>query len=194
MPVSRAQPGNVQVTDLSRFARIDLDTLPGILAELEKLLAPDVLRGLNALLGEKTDLALVVRSVFEVNMICQLRMMASVWRAKGKEWPRGIEEQRPQNDEHLWEALDSLRTGNPERAMEKVDHFVLRAPKNFQPRVLLGFMAMERDELKRAGILGGSRDPGLHQPAAFLYPAPARPAARDHWEISRRPSVSTDAP
>ena len=77
------QPGNVHVTDLSRFARIDLDTLPGILTELEKLLAPDILRGLTSLLGEKTNLALVVRSVFEVNMICQLRMMATVWRAKG---------------------------------------------------------------------------------------------------------------
>lgn len=144
------QPGNVHVTDLSRFARIDLDTLPGILTELEKQLAPDILRGLTSLMGEKTDLSLVVRSVFEVNMICQLRMMATVWRAKGKEWPRGIEEQRPQSEAHLWEALDSLRTGSPERAMEKVDHVVLRAPKNYQPRVLLGFMAMERDELKRA--------------------------------------------
>ena len=149
-PTRMLQSGNVQVTDMIRFARMDLDALPGILAGIEKQVAPDVIRGLNALLGEKTDPGLVVRSMFEVNMICQLRMMATVWRAKGKEWPRGVEEQRPQSEEHLWEALDSLRTGNPERAMEKVDHVVLRAPKNYQPRVLLGFMAMEREELKRA--------------------------------------------
>lgn len=135
---------------MTRFARLDLDALPGILAGIEKQVAPDVIRGLNMLLGEKTDPGLVVRSMFEVDMICQLRMMASVWRAKGKEWPRGIEEQRPQSEAQLWEALEALRTGSLERAMEKVDHVVLSSPKNYQPRVLLGFMAMERDEFKRA--------------------------------------------
>lgn len=149
-PTRMLQSGNVQVTDMIRFARMDLDTLPGILAGIEKQVAPDVIRGLNALLGEKSDPGMVVRSMFEVNMICQLRMMASVWRAKGKEWPRGIEDQRPQSEAQLWEALEALRTGSRERAMEKVDHVVLGSPKNYQPRVLLGFMAMERDEFKRA--------------------------------------------
>lgn len=149
-PTRLLAPGNVQVTDMSRFARLDLDALPGILGGLEKQIAPDVLRGLTALQGEKSDAGLVVRSMFEVNMACQLRMMASVWRAKGKEWPRGLEEQRPQSDAQLWEALEALRTGGRERAMEKIDQVVLNSPKNYQPRVLLGFMAMERDEFKRA--------------------------------------------
>ena len=149
-PTRLLAPGNVQVTDMSRFARLDLDALPGILGGLEKQIAPDVLRGLTGLQGEKTDAGLVVRSMFEVNMACQLRMMASVWRAKGKEWPRGLEEQRPQSDAQLWEALEALRTGGRERAMEKIDQVVLNSPKNYQPRVLLGFMAMERDEFKRA--------------------------------------------
>lgn len=149
-PSRTIQPGNVQITELSRFARLDLDALPGVLAGLEKQLAPDVLRGLSHLLGEKDEAGLVVRSFFEVAMVCQLRMMGLVWRAKGKEWPRGIEEQRPQTDAQLWEALESLRTGSQERIMEKVDRAVLNSPKNYQPRLLLGFMAMERDEFKRA--------------------------------------------
>jgi tetratricopeptide (TPR) repeat protein len=149
-PSRMLQPGNVQVTDLSRFARLDLDALTGILGGLDKQLAPDVLRGLSNLLGDKSDAGLIVRSAMEVNLICQLRMMASVWRAKGKEWPRGLEEQRPQSDAQLWEALEALRTGTLERAMEKLDHVVISSPKNYQPRVLLGFMAMERDEFKRA--------------------------------------------
>lgn len=149
-PSRTIQPGNVQVTELSRFARLDLDALPAVLAGLEKQLAPDVLRGLSHLLGEKDEAGLVVRSFFEVAMVCQLRMMGLVWRAKGKEWPRGIEEQRPQTDAQLWEALESLRTGSQERIAEKVDRVVLSSPKNYQPRLLLGFMAMERDEFKRA--------------------------------------------
>jgi tetratricopeptide (TPR) repeat protein len=149
-PTRVLQPGNVQVSEMGRFARIDLASLSGVMSDLEKQLAPDVLRGLTSLLTEKGDLALTVQAMFEVNMICQLRMMAMVWRARGKEWPRGIEDQHPQADENLREALESFRAGNQDRAMEKLDRFVLKAAKNYQPRVLLGFMAMERDELKRA--------------------------------------------
>lgn len=149
-PTRMLQPGNVHVTDMSRFARVDLAALPGILAELEKALAPDVLRGLSSLMGEKGAQAQVIRAVLEVNAVCQLRTMALVWRAKGKEWPRGVEELRAQGDETLWEALEAVRSGNQDRAMEKLDQFVIKSPKNYQPRVLLGFMAVERDELKRA--------------------------------------------
>mgnify|MGYP003584973471 CR=1 FL=1 len=149
-PTRTLQPGNAQVSEMARIARIDLDALPGVMASLEKQLAPDVLKGLSTLVTEKGDLALTVQAMFEVNMLCQLRMMAMVWKARGKEWPRGIEDQRPQVDEDLRDALDNVRAGNQDRAMEKLDRFVLRAAKNYQPRVLLGFMAMERDELKRA--------------------------------------------
>lgn len=144
------KPGNVRVSDLARFARIDMNSLPEIMLDLEKRLAPDVLQGMSALLEEKPPMAQVLRAVCEINMTCQMRMMAMVWRAKGKEWPRGIEEQRAQGDEELFEALNCVCTGSPERAMEKLDHFVRKSPKNYQPRILLGFMALERDELRRA--------------------------------------------
>ena len=149
-PTRLLQPGNIQVSEMARFARIDLDALPAVMAALEKQLAPDVLKGLTALVTEKDNQALTVQAMFEVNMVCQLRMMSMVWRARGKEWPRGIEDQRPQVDENLKDALDSMRAGNQDRAMEKLDQYVLKSAKNYQPRVLLGFMALERDELKRA--------------------------------------------
>ncbi len=149
-PTRTLQPGNIHVSEMSRFARIDLNALPGIMSALEQQLAPDVLRGLTSLLAEKGDHALTVQALFEVNLVCQLRMMAMVWKARGKEWPRGIEDQRPQVDEDLRDALDGMRAGNQERAMEKLDRFVLKSAKNYQPRILLGFMAMERDEFKRA--------------------------------------------
>ena len=149
-PTRLLQPGNIQVSEMARFARIDLDALPAVMAALEKQLAPDVLKGLTALVTEKDNQALTVQAMFEVNMVCQLRMMSMVWRARGKEWPRGIEDQRPQVDENLKDALDAMRGGNQDRAMEKLDQYVLKSAKNYQPRVLLGFMALERDELKRA--------------------------------------------
>ncbi len=149
-PTRMLQPGNIQVSEMSRFARIDLDALPNVMATLEKQLAPDVLRGLASLVADKGNQAVTVQAMFEINMICQLRMMSMVWRARGKEWPRGIEDRRPQADENLQDALAAVRAGNQDRAMEKLDRYVLKSSKNYQPRILLGFMAMERDELKRA--------------------------------------------
>lgn len=142
--------GNMQVSDMSRFALLDLETLPGILAEMEKALAPDVTAGLASMVEGKGHPSLVLRAMFEINMLCQLRMMGLVWRAKGKEWPRGIEDQRGQGDEQLLDAVAVLRTTGQERVMEKLENIVLASPKNYQPRVLLGFMALEREEFKRA--------------------------------------------
>jgi tetratricopeptide (TPR) repeat protein len=144
------QAGNAQVSDMDRFARLDMDALPGFLAEIEKTVAPDVTAGLGAMLEGKGQPAQVLRAIFEINMVCQLRMVVMIWRAKGKEWPRGIEDQRAQGDETLLDALNILRAGNQDRAMEKLERVVLNSPKNYQPRVLLGFMAMEREEMKRA--------------------------------------------
>jgi len=142
--------GNVQVSEMSRFARLDMKSLPDALVEIEKTLAPDVGAGLVSMMEAKSQPAQVLRAIFEINMVCQLRMVVMVWRAKGKEWPRGIEDQRAQGDEHLLDALNLLRAGSQDRAMEKLERVVVNSPKNYQPRVLLGFMALEREEMKRA--------------------------------------------
>lgn len=144
------EPGNIKITALSRLGRINLDELPKILAEIEKQLSSNILPGLSNLLMEKNDLGNVVASLFEINMICQLRMVAMVLRAKGKEWPHGIENLRPQNEEYLWDAFNALRLGHPERAREKLDRFVLQSSKSYQVRVLYGFLALERGEPRRA--------------------------------------------
>lgn len=149
-PSRMLEPGNIKISALSRLGRVNFDHLGKILEDVETKISPNVLQGLSSLLMEKNDQGDVVSALFEVNMVCQLRMAAMVWRAKGKEWPHGIEELRPQSEEFLWDALDAMRLGHPERTQEKLDHYILRSPKSYQARVLYGFLALERGEARRA--------------------------------------------
>lgn len=149
-PSRRLQPSNITISELDRFARFPLENLARLFQEFGKQVGKDVGPGLTALLAEKNDMATIAGAFFEINLPCQLRMMAMVWRAKGKEWPHGVSELREQGDEMIWSALDAMRIGSSDRAAKQLEQCVFQSPKSYQPRVLLGFMAMERDEHKRA--------------------------------------------
>ncbi|HCF04978.1 MAG TPA: hypothetical protein DEU72_01870 [Desulfomicrobiaceae bacterium] len=149
-PSKRLFPTNLQVSALARVARMDLMEMPAIMERLEKALGEDPLQTLPDLLEDRTPEAIVAQAVFDVSVHLQLRMAQMVWRARGKDWPRGIEDSGGAVDESVVQALESLRTGNPDRALERLDQALMRARRNYQPRVLLGFLSMERDEPKRA--------------------------------------------
>ncbi|MEJ5242040.1 MAG: tetratricopeptide repeat protein [Desulfomicrobiaceae bacterium] len=149
-PSKRLFPGNLQVSALARVARMDLAEMPAVMERLEKALGEDPLATLGDLLADRSPEAVVVQAVFDVSVHLQLRMAQMVWRARGKDWPRGIEDSGGAVDDTVLQALESLRTGNPERALERLDQALVRARRNYQPRVLLGFLSMERDDSKRA--------------------------------------------
>lgn len=148
-PSRRLQPANVMVSQMARFGRIGLDALPSLFQTLGNSLSTNMVQVLSNLLMDKGDQATIIGALFEINQTCQLRMMNLVWRAKGKEWPGGLDDLREPGDELLWVAFDSMRMGNTDRALRQIDQYVLKAQKNYQPRLLQGFMAMERGELKR---------------------------------------------
>lgn len=143
-------PTNLNVSALARVAQMDLGEMPAVMDRLEQALGEDPLVTIPELLVGRSPEAVVVQAVFDVNVHLQLRMAQMVWRARGKDWPRGIEESGGAVDEAVVQALESLRTGNPDRALERLDQALIRARRNYQPRVLLGFLSMERDEPKRA--------------------------------------------
>ena len=143
-------PSNLQVSALGRIGQMDLSALPGIMEKLESMLADQMLERIPDLLAGREPEAVVVQAMFDVSVYTQLRMAQMVWRAKGKDWPRGIEETGQAVDEIVVQALESLRTGNPDRALERLDQALMRSRRNYQPRVLLGFLFMEREEAKRA--------------------------------------------
>lgn len=149
-PSRKFDTARLSVSCLDRLALLNMDSLPQLLHDLGKHLSANLMQGIPAVLGERSDVATVLGALFEVNMICQLRTMSLVWRAKGKAWPHGISDLKDKDDDLMWAALDSLRIGNMDRALSQVEQFVLKAQKNYQPRVLQGFLAMERDEFKRA--------------------------------------------
>lgn len=149
-PTRKFDVARLSVSRLDRLALLNMDDLPRILQELGTHLGENLIQGIAAVLDERNDLSTALGAVFEVNMICQLRTMSLVWRAKGKAWPHGLNDLKDKDDDLMWSALDSLRIGNMERALSQVEQFILKAQKNYQPRLLQGFLAMERDECKRA--------------------------------------------
>lgn len=152
-PSRNILPGNIQVTDLARFSRIGLDVLPEILGTLDTHLASASPEVLTSLMDGRGEEGIVLSSLFEINMACQLRTVEHVWKARGRDWPLGITDQWPKNDVALQEAVENMRAGNFERATEKLDVYRMKYPKSYQPRVLLGFMALERGDAKRVESL-----------------------------------------
>ncbi|HDQ41619.1 MAG TPA: hypothetical protein ENN39_11400 [Desulfonatronum sp.] len=93
---------------------------------------------------------IIARAVFEINAPVQHRTLRLVWRSKGKDFPDGLRQLSPPEGDFTWAALENLRTGNATHAERMMQQAVLRTPKNYQPHVLLGFIALEADNSRKA--------------------------------------------
>lgn len=149
-PSRRIQPINRMVGDLERFGQLDLGVVPDVFQALEQRLSDNLLQNLTDLLMDKGDQAVAVGALFAVNQICQLRTLHQVWRARGKAWPEGIHKLSEPGEDLIWAAFDSMRLGRTDLALQQLEQCMLQSPKSYQPRVLQGFLAMERGDLKRA--------------------------------------------
>lgn len=131
---------------------------PGIWDKISMLDFKDMAQAVKALdkrtegvsLTEVPDLLLAeapenifARAVFEINTPVQHRMLRLVWRSKGKDLPDGLRQLSPQEGDFIWAALENLRSGNASPAERMMQQAVSRTPKNYQPHVLLGFIALE---------------------------------------------------
>lgn len=92
------------------------------------------------------------RAVFEINTPVQHRMLRLVWRSKGKDLPNGLRQLSPPEGDFIWAALENFRSGNASHAERMMQQAILRTPKNYQPHVLLGFIALEAGNAHKAEI------------------------------------------
>lgn len=92
----------------------------------------------------------VLRAMFEINAATQLRMLRRVWLARGREYPRGLDEVLAKDDNPVWEALESIHRTELHVLEKEVNGLIARFPRDYRPRTLLGFIAMERGDASRA--------------------------------------------
>ncbi|MGX9366643.1 tetratricopeptide repeat protein [Desulfoplanes sp. PS50] len=132
------------------LAELDPDRLQLALSRIDKMLAENGLEGIKNIIQEKDDASVVMTAFFEINAPCQLRTMRLVWRSKGKDWPRGLKELMPQEDDASWAGLHRLRNGDLATATTHLETFLQNSPRNYKGKTLQGLIAMERGQFKNA--------------------------------------------
>ncbi|WP_419780169.1 tetratricopeptide repeat protein [Maridesulfovibrio sp.] len=111
----------------------------------------DVIEDFSSLLHKgKGYEGIVTRALFAINSISQLRTLYMVWRSRGKDWPRGIKDQGPEEGELIWSALEALRLGSRNEAEILIKNAMIRFSRSYQPRSLMAFYELEMGNQEQA--------------------------------------------
>lgn len=113
----------------------------------------DVVAEFKTLLqGSNSYENIIIKGLFNINSVSQLRTLYMVWRSRGKEWPSGINDQSPEEGELIWSAFDSLVSGDLNAAEVLVKNAMIRFSRGYQPRSLMGFLQLEMGEPEQAAF------------------------------------------
>ncbi|WP_415716639.1 hypothetical protein [Maridesulfovibrio sp.] len=111
----------------------------------------DVVEEFSKLLHEgKGYEGVVTRALFSINSISQLRTLYMVWRSRGKDWPRGINDQGPEEGELIWSAMEALRNNSRNEAETLIKNAMIRFSRSYQPRSLMAFYELEMGNQEQA--------------------------------------------
>lgn len=92
----------------------------------------------------------MARSVYEINVSAQLRMLKIVWRSRGKDWSDGMKQLAPQEGEYIWDGLKMIEEGDLETAEGVIKEAQLKYPRSYQPHSLWGFWYLEKGDMNQA--------------------------------------------
>ena len=136
-----------------QVASLDFESMRQALAAIDKHLAANAEDGVQTLLegsGTESDL---IRALFEINAPVQFRMLRTVFRSLGKDYPRGLKHLGPAPSDEIWEAMDLLAAGEQSQADRLLNQIVLKNPSGYQPVTLQGVSAMLKGDPVRAATL-----------------------------------------
>jgi tetratricopeptide (TPR) repeat protein len=147
MPVVAGDPWR----DLARLSFEDMnEAFRGLETSLTELGTAGYKRAPE--LDGKADILL--RALFDINAVCQLRMVPRIWLAKGSDYPRRPDEaQHPADASPVWDLLDQLRAAGGDRTgkVEKEIRSALqRFPRDGRLHTLLGFCGVAEGNLSAA--------------------------------------------
>lgn len=133
-----------------KVAAMDFDTFNAGFKRIEDTLQGDVQEGITAILGREGLEHLILKAVFAVTDTFQLRMMRRMWLARGKDYPAGVEDLAPRDENPVWNTLSTMLAGEHIHAEKDLQQVQIRYPRDFRSRTINGFIAMERGDLIRA--------------------------------------------
>jgi len=135
---------------IKQLSRLDVEQMNEAYHQAGDTLKEKPLEGVRALLEGKEKPSLLTKSYFESKAVCQLRFLPLVWRAQGKNMPRGLEQLSPQESSPVEQAYNSLLAGDIPGAERLAKDAALHHPRDYKSRSLLGFIALERGDIERA--------------------------------------------
>lgn len=136
------------------FGTLDIDDLNAAFRTIDQKLTTSGIAGYNHLLNvADSPESLVLQGVFAINHGLQLRSIERIWLLSGKDIQAQSEEQAYRDDSVAWGLLERLsRIGPNELASfeKEMQSALVRAPRDWHLRSLMGFVSMERGDLTRA--------------------------------------------
>lgn len=134
-----------------KIAFMDFDLLKQTSLEIDAGIARgDQGEVTRAILNNQGTQGLLVRGIFDVNVSAQYRMMRRLFMCRGKEYPKGLEDISGRDDNPIWALLDSMPDSDLIPLDKELGTLTVRYPRDYRPRSLQGFVALERGDINRA--------------------------------------------
>ncbi|MBG0776699.1 MAG: tetratricopeptide repeat protein [Desulfovibrionaceae bacterium] len=136
----------------AEIAKLDFDGINAGFRDMDAFLAKydSQVEGITELLQTNVPSGHLAQAVFEINLPVQHRMMTLMWRSHGKDYPVGLRSLDPQEPGPLYDALDNLYNGEVIACDRIASQLAMKGPRDFRPRTLQGFSAVEKGDLPRA--------------------------------------------
>lgn len=144
---------NMKGSDRSAWSALnmmDFDTLNKGFRGIDEVLATGVEDGFSQLLGAQGPEGMLIRAIFEINVPVQLRFMSRMWLARGKDYPRGLDELSPRDDNPVWDVLARFVGADLIPLEKEIASIITRNPRDYRSRTIQGFIALERGDHPRA--------------------------------------------
>lgn len=135
---------------LSALQMMDFDTINAGFKGIEDALTAGVEEGFSQLAGASGAEGVLMRAIFALNSAVQLRFIPGMWLARGKDYPRGLEEQAPHDDNPVWDLYHRFAGADLIPLEKELGPVIARNPRDYRSRTLQGFIALERGDPTRA--------------------------------------------
>jgi class 3 adenylate cyclase len=101
--------------------------------------------------GDAYSWGLAAEAFYELKRVFQLRFLRTMWNVTNEEWD-AVHEAQGRNEGGLtWLAQDSLRVSDQTRAASLLKEAAAKVPGDYRVHVILGFLAVEGQDMEAAG-------------------------------------------
>ncbi|MDR0238711.1 MAG: hypothetical protein LBI88_00590 [Deltaproteobacteria bacterium] len=138
------------VSPWHKLMELSFDDINEALRRVATSLTEKSAAGYKTMLESEDVRNTLLRALFDINAVSQLRSVARIWLARSKDYPRCLEDAlHPKDGSPAWELLDQLGSTPPDKLgkLEKdIQAAIQRFPRDGRLRTLLGFCSISKGE------------------------------------------------